>query len=73
MHGQLSPVLRVPLSTAVYRERLPRAPGNFFGHATVCLELLMEGTQQPSKWRGFSFLLCMDFSEKGNRIISSLL
>lgn len=26
-----------------------------------------------SKWPGFPFLLCVDFSEKGNRIISSLL
>lgn len=33
----------------------------------------MEGTQVPSKWYDFPFLLCMDFSEKGNRIISSLL
>lgn len=46
---------------------------DFLGHATMCLELLMEGTQLPSKWRSFPFLLCMDFSEKGNRIISSLL
>lgn len=38
-----------------------------------CAWNCQEGTQLPSKWHGFPFLLCVDFSEKGNRIISSLL
>lgn len=40
------------------------------GHATVHLELLMEGSQLPSDLRRFPFLLCLDFSEKGNEELS---
>lgn len=61
----------LPLSTADFRNRLPRAPClGRLGHHAVCLELLMEGSQLPSNLCGFPFPPCPDFSEKGNEKLS---
>lgn len=67
---QLGPLVFC-LSTAVFRKRLPRAPClGGLGHASMHLELLLEGSQLPRNLRSFPFLLCTDFSEKGNEELS---